>query len=132
MMMTLLIEAMGWAPGWMGVDPIIAPRPRPGRRCGSRRGRNHGGARTRAPVLGWPRGKRRALRVAYDAGRAALLRAPVSFRPSFSLLPPVSPVDVLQQVFGYAAFRGQQQAIVEHVAGGGDALVLMPTGGGKS
>jgi len=41
-------------------------------------------------------------------------------------------LDILQQVFGYAAFRGDQQAIVEHVAGGGDALVLMPTGGGKS
>nr|WP_082113003.1 DNA helicase RecQ [Pseudoxanthomonas suwonensis] len=39
---------------------------------------------------------------------------------------------VLRRVFGYDAFRGQQQAIVEHVAGGGDALVLMPTGGGKS
>jgi ATP-dependent DNA helicase RecQ len=35
-------------------------------------------------------------------------------------------------VFGYTQFRGPQQAIVEHVAGGGDALVLMPTGGGKS
>lgn len=42
------------------------------------------------------------------------------------------PLDILQEVFGYAAFRGEQQAIVEHVAGGGDALVLMPTGGGKS
>ncbi|WP_306214470.1 DNA helicase RecQ [Actinoplanes sp. RD1] len=39
---------------------------------------------------------------------------------------------VLQRVFGYAAFRGEQQEIIEHVAGGGDALVLMPTGGGKS
>jgi ATP-dependent DNA helicase RecQ len=39
---------------------------------------------------------------------------------------------ILREVFGYAAFRGPQQAIVEHVAGGGDALVLMPTGGGKS
>ncbi|WP_305784712.1 DNA helicase RecQ [Symbioplanes lichenis] len=39
---------------------------------------------------------------------------------------------VLQRVFGYAAFRGEQQQIIEHVAGGGDALVLMPTGGGKS
>ncbi len=38
----------------------------------------------------------------------------------------------MQEVFGYAAFRGPQQAIVEHVTGGGDALVLMPTGGGKS
>jgi ATP-dependent DNA helicase RecQ len=35
-------------------------------------------------------------------------------------------------VFGYPAFRGQQQAIIEHVGQGGDALVLMPTGGGKS
>ena len=41
-------------------------------------------------------------------------------------------VSVLRRVFGYDAFRGQQQAIVEHVAGGHDALVLMPTGGGKS
>ncbi|HKE46832.1 MAG TPA: DNA helicase RecQ [Rhodanobacteraceae bacterium] len=39
---------------------------------------------------------------------------------------------ILQTVFGYPAFRGEQQAIIEHVAGGGDALVLMPTGGGKS
>ncbi|QWT18638.1 DNA helicase RecQ [Bacillus sp. NP157] len=43
-----------------------------------------------------------------------------------------SAVDLLHSVFGYPAFRGQQQAIVEEVAGGGDALVLMPTGGGKS
>jgi len=41
-------------------------------------------------------------------------------------------VEVLNRVFGYAAFRGQQRAIIEHVIGGGDALVLMPTGGGKS
>ncbi len=39
---------------------------------------------------------------------------------------------VLSAVFGYTAFRGQQGDIVEHVAAGGDALVLMPTGGGKS
>jgi len=39
---------------------------------------------------------------------------------------------ILQEVFGYSAFRGAQQAIVEHVSAGGDALVLMPTGGGKS
>ena len=45
---------------------------------------------------------------------------------------PVSPLTILQDVFGYAAFRGQQQAIVERVIEGGDALVLMPTGGGKS
>ncbi|MHA6763801.1 DNA helicase RecQ [Streptacidiphilus sp. PAMC 29251] len=39
---------------------------------------------------------------------------------------------VLRRVFGYDAFRGSQQEVVEHVIGGGDALVLMPTGGGKS
>ncbi|GAB2659463.1 DNA helicase RecQ [Saccharopolyspora gloriosae] len=39
---------------------------------------------------------------------------------------------VLNRVFGYDSFRGPQQDIVEHVIAGGDALVLMPTGGGKS
>ncbi|HZW24548.1 MAG TPA: DNA helicase RecQ [Gallionella sp.] len=43
-----------------------------------------------------------------------------------------TPQQVLHDVFGYASFRGAQQAIVEHVVAGGDALVLMPTGGGKS
>jgi ATP-dependent DNA helicase RecQ len=40
--------------------------------------------------------------------------------------------ETLFHVFGYTGFRGPQEAIVEHVAAGGDALVLMPTGGGKS
>ncbi|MRR51728.1 MAG: DNA helicase RecQ [Rhodocyclaceae bacterium] len=40
--------------------------------------------------------------------------------------------EVLQRVFGYTAFRGPQEDILDHVTGGGDALVLMPTGGGKS
>ncbi|MDD0840310.1 RecQ family ATP-dependent DNA helicase [Curvibacter sp. HBC61] len=39
---------------------------------------------------------------------------------------------VLREVFGYEQFRGPQQAIIDHVVAGGDALVLMPTGGGKS
>src|SRR5688572_4979734 len=43
-----------------------------------------------------------------------------------------SPLQLLNAVFGHPAFRGAQEAIVSHVAGGGDALVLMPTGGGKS
>ncbi|MDP1566232.1 MAG: RecQ family ATP-dependent DNA helicase, partial [Polaromonas sp.] len=43
-----------------------------------------------------------------------------------------TPLDILGQVFGYSEFRGPQQAIVDHVVQGGDALVLMPTGGGKS
>jgi len=41
-------------------------------------------------------------------------------------------LDVLRSVFGYESFRGQQGDIIRHVVGGGDALVLMPTGGGKS
>ena len=41
-------------------------------------------------------------------------------------------LDTLRRVFGYDAFRGKQGDIIEHVIGGGDALVLMPTGGGKS
>ncbi len=45
---------------------------------------------------------------------------------------PASPLEALRRVFGFPAFRGLQQAAVEHVTNGGDALVLMPTGGGKS
>ncbi|MEO7478437.1 MAG: RecQ family ATP-dependent DNA helicase, partial [Lysobacteraceae bacterium] len=40
--------------------------------------------------------------------------------------------ELLQRVFGYPAFRGPQEAIVDHLGAGHDALVLMPTGGGKS
>lgn len=39
---------------------------------------------------------------------------------------------ILKEVFGYPAFRGQQAEVIEHLASGGDCLVLMPTGGGKS
>ena len=45
---------------------------------------------------------------------------------------PENPRTVLHDIFGYPDFRGQQEAIVRHVLAGGDALVLMPTGGGKS
>ena len=41
-------------------------------------------------------------------------------------------LEVLGEVFGYPAFRGHQAEVIDHVAGGGDALVLMPTGSGKS
>lgn len=46
--------------------------------------------------------------------------------------PTTSSLDVLHDVFGYEEFRGQQQAVVDQIVGGGDAVVLMPTGGGKS
>ena len=45
---------------------------------------------------------------------------------------PLSSHEVLASVFGFEAFRGAQEQIVEHVVSGGDAMVLMPTGGGKS
>src|SRR6204780_3137654 len=44
----------------------------------------------------------------------------------------LDPAQVLHRVFGFPGFRGQQEAAVHHVVAGGDALVLMPTGGGKS
>ena len=40
--------------------------------------------------------------------------------------------NVLRETFGYTAFREGQEEVVDHVVAGGDALVLMPTGGGKS
>lgn len=44
----------------------------------------------------------------------------------------IAPQEILEEVFGFDTFRGEQQSIVEHVTGGDDALVLMPTGAGKS
>ncbi len=52
--------------------------------------------------------------------------------PSNALSNDPSPLNILSDVFGYSSFRGPQEDIVNHVVHGGDALVLMPTGGGKS
>ena len=43
-----------------------------------------------------------------------------------------TPQSVLERVFGYASFRDGQEAVISHLCDGGDALVLLPTGGGKS
>jgi ATP-dependent DNA helicase RecQ len=45
---------------------------------------------------------------------------------------PILHRELLHDIFGYTEFRGPQEAIIDHVSSGGDALVLMPTGGGKS
>lgn len=52
--------------------------------------------------------------------------------PDVATTPTATALDVLREVFGYDAFRGEQEAIISTVVGGADALVLMPTGGGKS
>ena len=58
--------------------------------------------------------------------------SPLHNRKTDLQAPSATPHSILQEVFGYPQFRGQQAAIVERVTAGGDALVLMPTGGGKS
>jgi ATP-dependent DNA helicase RecQ len=47
-------------------------------------------------------------------------------------MPVATPLSVLSETFGYPAFRGHQAEVIDHVTDGGDALVLMPTGSGKS
>ncbi len=45
---------------------------------------------------------------------------------------PSTPLDILRNVYGYPSFRGLQEPVIQHICAGGDAVVLMPTGGGKS
>jgi ATP-dependent DNA helicase RecQ len=71
--------------------------------------------------------------VGYDAASPHLVRArPVRTPPPPDDGPRPTPLDVLHRVFGYEAFRGAQAEVIDTVVAGGDALVLMPTGGGKS
>ncbi len=76
----------------------------------------------------WPIGQNRTIR---PASRERVVKIAVIVQPSSSSSMSRA-LEILDEVFGYPAFRGQQGEIVEHVAGGGDCLVLMPTGGGKS
>ena len=76
----------------------------------------------------WPNGQNRTIR---PASRERVVKIAVIVQPSPSSSMSRA-LEILDEVFGYPAFRGQQGEIVEHVAGGGDCLVLMPTGGGKS
>ncbi|MBC7311212.1 MAG: DEAD/DEAH box helicase, partial [Rhizobium sp.] len=59
-------------------------------------------------------------------------QAKSSFDPLFDRQGAANPLDVLKQVYGYPAFRGRQAEVVERVVSGGDAVVLFPTGAGKS
>ncbi len=58
--------------------------------------------------------------------------APAEKSREMRTLAGASPERLLREVFGFEQFRGLQRAVIEHVTGGGDAVVLMPTGGGKS
>src|SRR5574337_1771167 len=122
--MTLLTEAMVLS--GRAVRPGIMAR-RPGRRAstpGAERGPG-----VKAAVR-----PERGTTVAGPATKVPGHRDNRRFRPNATadVTPSPEPLEILHEVFGYPAFRGEQQAIVEHVAGGGDALVLMPTGAGKS
>jgi len=76
------------------------------------------------PPLDWGPGPATPVIPATTAAAPAVRRAAPGRYPTAG--------EALHTVFGYDAFRGDQAAIVEHVIGGGDAVVLMPTGGGKS
>ncbi len=57
---------------------------------------------------------------------------PVQHAVAPTVRPEPKPLAVLQKVFGYSSFRGKQQAVIETLVDGNDAVVLFPTGAGKS
>ncbi|GAA1815149.1 DNA helicase RecQ [Agromyces neolithicus] len=84
------------------------------------------------PVDAWQPDHAGAWEPATSASPAATMAAAPPFTAAAA--PPrfATAAEALHTVFGYEQFRGEQAAIIEQVAGGGDAVVLMPTGGGKS
>src|SRR3954452_13151521 len=79
------------------------------------------------------------VRPGHSTGRSERVRAPPATpgRPAVPLpcshpVLATDPLSILHDVFGYETFQGAQAEIIDHVIDGGDALVLMPTGGGKS
>jgi ATP-dependent DNA helicase RecQ len=125
--MTLFTEAMGFSRCDVLLDAghyrAALPAGHP------HAGPSEGGARSRE-ALASGGAVRAGGRLAYD--RAHAMAAVVDAPQDLAHDAAAQARGVLHQVFGYARFRGAQQEIVGHVAAGGDALVLMPTGGGKS
>gem|GEM_PF-38278 len=115
-----------------GVAARTGARPgtRTGSRAGAGAGTDHGDGAGHDDRDHRGDGGASATRAAAAHGDPATAR-PVT-RPAHDATTGRSPAEVLREVWGYDAFRGEQAEIIETVVAGGDALVLMPTGGGKS